>query len=93
MANHHLQRAAVGGFVTGVLAGGALGLLLAPASGRMTRARANQRLRETAESARELKDRVSLRFRETAGAARGLKEKLGRRLQSARRAALGLKTS
>jgi gas vesicle protein len=93
MANHHLQRAAVGGFVTGVLAGGALGLLLAPASGRMIRARANQRLRETTESARELKDRVSLRFRETAGAARGLKEKLGRRLRSARRAALGLKRS
>ena len=89
MANHHLQRAAVGGFVTGVLAGGALGLLLAPASGRMTRARANQRLRETAESARELKDRVGLRLRETAESARGLKE----RLRRARHAALELKAS
>jgi gas vesicle protein len=93
MANDRSPRAAFGGFVTGLLAGGALGLLLAPASGRLTRARVNQRLRETAESARELKDRVSLRFRETAGSARGLKEKLGRRLQSARRTALGLKTS
>ncbi len=93
MANHNLQRAAVGGFVAGVLAGGALGLLLAPASGRMTRARVNQRLRETAESARELKDRVGLRLAETAGSARGLREKLRRRLRRARQSALELKAS
>ncbi len=93
MANHHSHRAAVSGFVTGVLAGGALGLLLAPASGRMTRARVNHRLRETAESARELKDRVGLRLAETAGSARGLREKLRRRLRRARHAALELKVS
>jgi gas vesicle protein len=48
MANDRSPRAAFGGFVTGLLAGGALGLLLAPASGRLTRARVDQRLRETA---------------------------------------------
>jgi gas vesicle protein len=84
MANHHSQKAALGGFVTGVLAGGALGLLLAPASGRMTRARASHRFRETEESARELKDRVALRLRETAGSARGLEDKLRRGLRPAR---------
>ncbi len=84
MANHGSPKAALGAFVTGVLAGGALGLLLAPASGRLIRARVNHRLRETAESARELKERMNLRLRETAGSARGLKERLRRRLRSAR---------
>jgi gas vesicle protein len=93
MANHNRQTAAVGGFVTGVLAGGVLGLLLAPASGRMTRARVNQRLRETGESARELRDRLGLRLRETAGSARGLEEKLRRQLRRARHAAFELKAS
>ena len=74
---------AVSGFVTGLIAGGALGLLLAPASGRMTRARVNHRLRETAESARELKEGVNLRLHEAAGSARGLAERLRRRLPPA----------
>jgi len=73
----------VSGFVTGLIAGGALGLLLAPASGRMTRARVNHRLRETAESARELKEGVNLRLHEAAGSARGLAERLRRRLPPA----------
>jgi gas vesicle protein len=93
MANHYSPRAAFGGFVTGMLAGGALGLLLAPASGRMTRARVNHRIRETAESAREIKNRVGLRLRETAGSARGLEERLRRRLRRARHAVLELKAS
>ena len=84
MGPHNLPKAAVDGFVTGLLTGGALGLLLAPASGRMTRARVNHRLRETAESAHEIKERMNLSLRETAGsAARGLKERLGRRLRPA----------
>jgi len=87
MAIHRSPRAAFGGFVTGLLTGGALAILLAPASGRVTRARVNYRLRETAESAREMKERLNLRLRETAGSARGLKERLARRLRPARPAA------
>jgi gas vesicle protein len=69
--------------VTGVLVGSALGLLLAPASGRTTRARVNYRLRETADTARELKEQMDHRLRETAETARGLKEKLRDRLRPA----------
>jgi len=96
MANDRSPRAAFGGFVTGLLAGGALGLLLAPASGRLTRARVNQRLRETAESARELRERMDLRLREKAGSARGLQKRLWRRLRHTRPAtdaAIGAKAS
>jgi gas vesicle protein len=85
--------AAVSGFVTGLIAGGALGLLLAPASGRLTRARVNHRLRETAESARELQEGVSLRLHEAAESARGLTERLRRRLQPARPATAQPKAS
>ena len=84
MGNHNRPKAAVSGFVTGLLTGGALAILLAPASGRVTRARVNYRLRETAESAREMKERMSLRLRETAGSVRGLEEGLARRLRPAR---------
>jgi gas vesicle protein len=88
MENHSVPKAAVSGFVTGMVAGGALALLFAPASGRLTRARLNHRLgetfREAAESARELKERMSLRLRDTAGSAHGLKKRLWRRLRPAR---------
>jgi len=88
MENHSVPKAAVCGFVTGLVAGGALALLLAPASGRLTRARLNHRLgetlREAAESARELEERVGLRLRDSAGSARGLKERLWRRVRAAR---------
>jgi gas vesicle protein len=81
--DHNLPNAAFTGFVTGVLIGSGLGLLLAPASGRTTRARVSYRLRETAEAARELKERMNHRLRETAGSARGLKERLRDRLRPA----------
>ncbi len=84
MGNYSLRKAAVSSFVTGLFTGGVLALLLAPASGRVTRARVNYRLRETAESAREMKERMSLRLRETAGSVRGLEERLARRLRPAR---------
>ena len=88
MRDHSLQKAGVTGFVTGLLAGGVLGLLLAPRSGRTTRARVSYRLRETAESARGLKERMNHRVRETAGSARELGEKLRRRLRPTTAAAL-----
>jgi gas vesicle protein len=84
MENRSVPIAAVGGFVTGLVAGGALALLLAPASGRLTRARLNRRLREAAESALELEERTGLRLRDAAGSARGLKERVWRRLRPAR---------
>jgi gas vesicle protein len=89
MKNHTWPEAAVTGFVTGLLAGGAAGLLLAPASGRMTRARIKQRLREAAESAREIEERMNYRLRETADSARGLKERLRRGLRPATARILG----
>ena len=78
MRSHSAPRAAVGGFVTGLLTGGAIALLLAPASGRLTRARFNHRLRETAESARELRERMGGRVREAAESAGRLEERLRR---------------
>ena len=63
MRDHNLPNAAFTGFVTGVLIGSGLGLLLAPASGRTTRARVSYRLRETAGSARGLKERLRDRLR------------------------------
>ena len=45
-------------FLAGGLAGASAGLLLAPRSGKVTRAAMRSRLRETADSARGLKDRV-----------------------------------
>jgi hypothetical protein len=83
MRDHSLQKAGVTGFVTGLLAGGMLGLLLAPTSGRTARARLSYRLRETAGSARGLTERMNHRVRETAGSARELGEKLRRRLRPA----------
>jgi gas vesicle protein len=90
---HTWPEATFTGFLTGLLAGGAAGLLLAPASGRLTRARVSHRLRETAESARELKERTNDRLRKTADSARGLKEKLRRRLQPATDRLLGQRDS
>jgi hypothetical protein len=87
MRDHSLARAGVTGFVTGLLAGGVLGLLLAPTSGRTTRARLSYRLRETAGSARGLTERMNHRVRETAGSARELSQKLRRRLRPATAAA------
>jgi hypothetical protein len=83
MRNHGVSNIRVTGFVTGLLAGGVLGFLLAPMSGRTTRSRVSYRLRETAESARGLKERMNHRVRETAGSARQLTEKLRRRLRPA----------
>jgi gas vesicle protein len=45
-------------FLAGGLAGAAVTLLLAPQSGKATRETMRRTLRETADSARELKDRV-----------------------------------
>lgn len=78
MRNHSASKVAVGGFVTGLLTGGAIALLLAPASGRITRARLNHRLRETADSARELRERMGSRLRDTAESAGRLEERLRR---------------
>ncbi len=89
MTDHSLPKTEFTCFVTGVLIGSVLGLLLAPASGRTTRARASYRLRETAETARELKERMNHRLREAAGSARGLKERLRNRLRPATATAVG----
>jgi gas vesicle protein len=78
MRNHSAPKAVVGGFVTGLLTGGAIALLLAPASGRITRARLNHRLRKTADSARELRERMGSRLRDTAESAGRLEERLRR---------------
>jgi gas vesicle protein len=78
MANHGASKAVVGGFATGLLAGGVIALLYAPASGRITRARVSHRLRETADSARELQERMDRRLREAARSARRLEERVRR---------------
>ena len=64
-----LPKAGLTGFVTGLLAGGVLGLLLAPTSGRTTRARLSYRLRETAGSARGLSQKLRSRLRPATAAA------------------------
>lgn len=48
-------------FLVGAAAGAGLGLLLAPQSGRATRQKMTGRLRESADSARELRDRAVTR--------------------------------
>jgi gas vesicle protein len=50
--------AALGSFCLGALGGAVLGLLLAPRSGRETRERMGGRLRQTADSAQEMKQRL-----------------------------------
>jgi gas vesicle protein len=63
VSDHSLLRAAIAGFVAGVLLGGALGLVLAPATGQTTRARVSYRLGETAASAQGLGLRLQHRVR------------------------------
>jgi gas vesicle protein len=79
----------VGGFLFGVLVGGALGLLFAPAAGGATRrrlARGLDQLRERAvDEARELRALVSADETEAEEAPRSDREALRRRLAEARR--------
>ena len=58
----HLNRMVA--FLAGGLAGAGLALLLAPQSGRVTRERMGRKLRDSADSARELKGRLVRRGQE-----------------------------
>ena len=51
-------------FLAGALAGASVALLVAPQAGKLTRALLRGKLRDTAESARQLKDRVVRRGEE-----------------------------
>jgi gas vesicle protein len=51
-------------FLAGALAGAGAALLLAPQAGELTRAMMGRKLRDTADSARQLKDRVVRRGEE-----------------------------
>lgn len=51
-------------FLAGSVTGAGVALLLAPKSGKVTREMMGQKLRDTADSARELKDRVVRRGEE-----------------------------
>ncbi len=70
------------GFLVGGLAGAGVALLLAPQSGKDTRAAMRNRLRETADSARGLKDRVVRQ-------AEGLRDETTRRVGAAASALAG----
>lgn len=62
-------------FLLGALSGAAVALLFAPRSGRETRERLGERLRETAERSRQLGEQALEKTREMAGDAGGYIER------------------
>ncbi len=70
-------------FLAGGIAGATAALLLAPQSGKDTRAMMGRKLNDTADSARELKGRVADKLNDAAGSARELKSRMVDKLNSA----------